>query len=226
MGGDLVQNRLGTKSPDFENADYVFSKENIITELKILEKDPSVDVELQKKIQATFNKWEKQGILVFGNGHVESKDLPVKMQWELARIYSEPVRRVIKKANRQIRDTKDRLKMTTARGLVIIVNDGNYTLEPEHFGFAAHQSLTTDFSNIHGASLVTVNMVTKKAGIPTSLKLWMDYVRNNTDEIDPAFLLRFRMAWTQLYSSLTGEFWPLINSSRIDLSSLKYEIKH
>jgi hypothetical protein len=156
---------------------------------------------------------------------VESKNLPDKMQWELLRIYSEPVRRVIKKANRQIRDTKDRLKMSNAQGLVIIVNDGNYTLEPEHFGFAAHQSLTTDYSSIHVASLVTVNMEAKKAGIPASLRLWMDYVRNNTDKIDPTFLLRLRTAWIQLYSSITGEPVPILNQSMVDLSSLKYENK-
>ena len=30
IGGDLVQNRLDTKSPDFENADYVFDQDNIL----------------------------------------------------------------------------------------------------------------------------------------------------------------------------------------------------
>ncbi len=30
IGGDLVQNRLLSKSPGFENADYVFDKENVI----------------------------------------------------------------------------------------------------------------------------------------------------------------------------------------------------
>jgi len=226
IGGDLVRNRLPSKSPDFENADYVFDKENVIAELKILQKDPSIESELDKKIQAKFDKWMDQGkLVIYGLARVESKNLPAKMQWELLRIYSEPVRRVIKKANRQIRDTKDRLKMSNAQGLVIIVNDGNYTLEPEHFGFAAHQSLTTDYSSIHVASLVTVNMEAKKAGIPTSLRLWMDYVRNSTDKIDPTFLLRLRTAWIQLYSSITGEPVPILNQAMVDLSSLKYENK-
>jgi deoxyinosine 3'endonuclease (endonuclease V) len=115
--------------------------------------------------------------------------------------------------------------MSNAQGLVIIVNDGNYTLEPEHFGFAAHQSLTTDYSSIHVASLVTVNMEAKKVDISTSLRLWMDYVRSNTDKIDPTFLLRLRTAWIQLYSSITGEPVPILNQSMVDLSSLKYKNK-
>ena len=226
IGGDLVQNRLLSKSPGFENADYVFDKENVIAELKVLRKNPSLESELQKKIQAKFNKWMDQGKLVFyGQVRMESNNLPEEMQWELLRIYSEPVRRVIKKANKQIRETKNQLKMPNAQGLVIIVNDGNYTLQPEHFGFAAHQSLTTDYSSIHGVSLVTVNMEAKKAGVPTSLRIWMDYVRNGTDEIDPAFLLRLRTAWTQHYSSLAGEPIPTLNYAMEDLSSLKYRKK-
>ena len=161
-------------------------------------------------------------IVIYGQARVESKNLPEKMQWELLRIYSEPVRRVIKKANRQIRDTKTHLKMPQALGLVLIVNDGNYTLEPEHFAFAAHQSLTTDYSNIHGASLVTVNMNANKAGIPTVLKLWMDYERNNTDKIDTDFVLRLRNAWIKHYSLITGESIPVLNEEMTGITSLKY----
>ena len=226
IGGDLVKNRLPPRSPSFENADYVFDKENVIVELKILQKDPLIESELQNKIQSKFDKWINEGkLIIYGQVCVESKSLPEKMQWELLRIYSEPVRRVIKKANRQIRDTKDQLKMPNAQGLVIIVNDGNYSLEPEHFGFAAHQSLNTGYSSIHGASLVTVNMEAEKAGIPTSLRLWMDYVRNDKEKINPAFLLRLRTAWTQHYSSLAGEPAPVLNHSMETLSSLKYRGK-
>ena len=56
IGGDLVKNRLPSESPSFENADYVFDKENIIIELKVLKKDPSSNAELQEKIQAKFDK--------------------------------------------------------------------------------------------------------------------------------------------------------------------------
>lgn len=224
IGGDLVINRLPQESPNFENADYVFEKENVIIELKILQKNYSEDEETQKKIQAKFDKWMNESKRAFyGKSMVVQSDaLPKKLQWELSRIYSEPVRRAIKKANRQIRETKKHLKMHEALGMVLIVNDGNYSLKPEHFAFAAHQSLTADFSSIHGASLVTVNMNAIKSGSHAVHKLWFYYERNSLVKINPRFLLHLRNAWIKNYCHITGESFPVLKEEMKDISSLKF----
>jgi hypothetical protein len=107
MGGQLVSALLPTKSPRHDNADFVFRDLNIICELKVLENDPNESGALDRKAQALFNEWMKQGrILIYGRRRIDSSTLPRDMQWELAKLHSESVKRVLKKANRQIRDTK------------------------------------------------------------------------------------------------------------------------
>ena len=223
IGGVPLRELLDSKSPSFENADYLFPSENIITELKILEKDPNTDGELQSKVQAKFDDWMAEGkLFVSGTEIIHSKDLSPEMQWELMRIHSEPVKRVIKKANRQIRDTKAYLNRPHAQGHVIIVNEANRELQPEHLGFAAHQSLGRAFSSINGVSLLTINVGVTMPGVPSTLRLWMDYVRNDVPEIDKNFLLRFRKAWCDHYSQLIGEPVSLFEQQKVNLSSMKY----
>jgi hypothetical protein len=223
----LVVNRLSTKSPEFNNADYIFDNENIIAELKILEVDSLSEREIDTKIRKIFSKWMQSGeLIVYGSlKNVPSADLPEKLQWELQRVYSEPMRRVIKKANKQIRDTKKHFGVPAAKGLVIIVNNGNHRLDPENFAFAAHQLLKASYLNINGATVVTVNMTAKKPGIPTDYKLWVDYERAEGDLIDREFLNKLRSEWVKLYSELAGDAMPLLHEPLSEFCSLKYE-KH
>lgn len=223
IGGTPIRELIASKSPDFENADYLFPQEKLIAELKILENDPTANGALQRKIQGKFDKWMTEGkFLAYGTVRVESKTLPLDIQWELARIYSEPVRRVIKKANRQIRDTKKFLNLPDAKGLVIVVNEANRELQPEHFAFAAHQSLGDDYSAIHGVSLLTINVETTKSDIPSRLHLWIDYIRDKPSEIDQLFMERFRKDWTEHYASLIGEPVPLLDYHGSDLTKFRY----
>jgi hypothetical protein len=47
-------------------------------------------------------------------------------QREWLDLLESPIEGIIRKANRQIRSTKTRERMTGAKGLLLIVNDGNF----------------------------------------------------------------------------------------------------
>jgi hypothetical protein len=212
MGGELVSTLLPTKSPEHDNADFAFREWNIICELKVLENDPNQRGALDRKAQALFDKWMGQGrILFYGTRRIDSSTLDRDMQWELAKLHSESVKRALKKANRQIRETKTALGMAGAKGHVVIVNDAVPTLDPYTFAFAVHQSLGQHYSSINGVSLVTVNYVTSLKGLPTKIKFWGNYTREDyCPSLDASYLNQFAETWSKYISDIEGQRVPYL----------------
>ena len=205
MGGQFVS-ELFSKSPPHLNADFIFRDRNIICELKVLENDPNESGSLDRKAQALFEQWMGQDkTLIFGRTRVNSSQLSNDSQWELAKLHSESVRRVLVKANRQIRETKEVLGLHDAKGHVIIVNNAIPTLDPQTFAFAAHQSLGTHYSSINGVSLISVNFETSLNGLPCKVKFWIDYVRDQHSPLDEPYLAQFQETWGKCLGDLAGQ---------------------
>jgi hypothetical protein len=53
FGGELIRDIVGP-SPNFHDADYLFRKEGVIAELKVLTEDKLNDPEMRKKLGALF----------------------------------------------------------------------------------------------------------------------------------------------------------------------------
>lgn len=209
LGGQLISDLLETKSPEFNNADFLFRKWNTVSELKVLQNDPDECDAIKKKEQALLQKWmDEERLSYFGNT-IEIERLPKDMQWDLTALRSENVKRVMKKANKQIRDTKKKLKLPEAQGHIVIVNDGVPWLDAFSFPFAAYQATHGgDFSNINGISLVTVNFSTSLRNIPTKLKLWMDYVRSDLPPLNANFTQEFAKQFCHEIQTVSGELLP------------------
>lgn len=213
MGGELVASTLKTKSPSHDNADFLFREWNVVCELKVLENDPNENRALDRKAQGFFDKWMEEGRLFgFGEVPIASERLPHDMQWQLAKLHSEAIRRVLRKANRQIKQTSAALQMPSAKGHVVIVNNSIPTLNPYSFAFAVHQSLGHYYSSINGVSSITVNYVTTLPGMPTTFRLWLDYVRDEITPLNPAYLDNFRKKWVQCISAALGEPVPFLEA--------------
>jgi sucrose-6-phosphate hydrolase SacC (GH32 family) len=174
--------------------------------LKILENNPEQNSFLQNKVQNKFNQWMNNGkILVYGRPHIESKSLPEELQWELSKIYAEPIKRVLKKANRQIRETKRSLSMPKAKGMVIIVNEANISLPPEHLAFSTYQATKDNYSNIDTVCLLTANLTIKLNNHPSSTRIWLDYVCNTENPIDNNFIHTLKLEWINTLNKILYE---------------------
>ncbi len=219
MGGKFVT-ELFSKPPTHPNADFIFLDRNIICELKVLENDPNKSGSLDGKAQALFEQWMSQGeTQIYGRVRVNSSQLPNDLQWELAKLHSESVKRVLKQANKQIKATKAVLGLNDAKGHVIIVNNAISTFDPQTFAFAAHQSLGTHYSSINGVSLVSANYGTSLNGLPSKLKFWIDYVRDQHLPLDSPYLAQFQETWGKCLADLEGQsipFWRLPNNTNLE----------
>lgn len=116
----------GTVLPegDAESADFLFPVDNIVAELKILQGDARQ--EHATKLQALVADWRKRRLMIlFGTNIISLEKLNPICQREWLRILQAPVERIVRKANRQIRTTKQTLQLPNAKGLLLIANDGN-----------------------------------------------------------------------------------------------------
>jgi len=195
FGGRVLNDELGN-NPTFQNADYVFDREKVVAELKCLEEDKLSDPEYLGKIEAILEKWKSLNL-------VESEPLetiwldklPQECAEELFCFASQAIARVVKKANVQIRDTKESLQLTNYVGLLLIANDGNFALPPNIIDKILKYVLAKKFSSIDYYVLFSVNMVTAIPGIDSPCTIWQPRGRTDTNPAIENFLNRLCEEW-------------------------------
>ena len=159
-GGQVISDLVGA-SPPFANADYLFERENIIAELKCLSTDKTDDAKVKAAVQKLFDRYVKLGRIPplprYGRFRIQSQTFPIEFQKELYRIHARPIKRRFRKANQQIKEARAELGKPDAHGLVVLVNDGNYQLEPAQLLAAVDVALGRDFSAVDSVIMLTVN---------------------------------------------------------------------
>ncbi|MDG1331137.1 MAG: hypothetical protein P8P74_02325 [Crocinitomicaceae bacterium] len=133
-------------SPNFKNADYVNKYKNIIIELKVLEKEffPSGGV------IDSLNSFIIQPVDIDDRGIGQYKfTLPNKNREGKHDNFEEPLRRIIKKANTQIRETKNHyFGSEPALGFVILAQTGLQSLSANVTAQVVRKILNQEFSSI------------------------------------------------------------------------------
>ena len=114
--------RIDTLHPKltFLNADYIFPDEKIIIELKTLETE----------VQNTDQFREKMGI-VHRKLHANYKKAPLSLDPNVSaeylkafiELFRAPLARIVKKANSQIKSTKQNLDYADYQGILLLIND-------------------------------------------------------------------------------------------------------
>lgn len=121
--------RIDTLHPklNFPNADYVFPDEKVIIELKTLETE----------VQNTDQFREKMGIVhrkLYAKYRKTPLALDPKVTAEYLKAFIElfraPLARIVKKANSQIKSTKQNLNYADYQGILLLVNDSLKELPP------------------------------------------------------------------------------------------------
>ena len=203
-GGVVLDDKL-PKSPTFENADYVFHHEKIVAELKCLTEDNVDSMNNQAKIKKLVAEWYDQGKISTTKIDEESwRNMPMELQNKIYEIGTKSIKRRIQKANAQIRETKRELRLDDYHGLVILANDGIYSLGPAAFIHAAHQALRCDFSEIKYFIYFTANIFTKLRETPVPSLFWIGFDMQRGPKMDSHFTDRLGRDWRLLVCKKTG----------------------
>lgn len=115
VGGCRVSDCYDTRN--IENADYFFKDNDVILELKNIEKEYIDDLKMLKI-------YEKSAKL-FSAGEIIRMEPQVRgfFSNEKLEIYRKPLSRIVKKASRQIFSTKSIVNSCSANGILMIVNE-------------------------------------------------------------------------------------------------------
>jgi hypothetical protein len=114
--------------PDFENADYFFQNENVLIELKCLEKDIFSDEDFERN-ERLVEKWfsentlKKTDIIPIFLGR---KPIPQECLLEILKLSRRTFQKIVEKANKQLRETKSKIGDIKIQKVLMICNDGNY----------------------------------------------------------------------------------------------------
>jgi hypothetical protein len=211
IGGELVSELL-PKSPTFENADFLFRKretEPVIAELKCLTKD-LLKEGYQEKLEKLFEDWINRRLVPPFHGRFvfKSEELPRKCQEELFRMLGRRVKKDVVDANRQIKETKKHFGLGHAKGLLLLANDGNYSLEFDVLLYLVDRALGRDCSGINSVICFTLNMRARMPGVERDGLFWVPANRTGIPSVSSQFLDRLRDDWVKFHSQLIGERVP------------------
>jgi hypothetical protein len=121
FGGEVLP-----ESSDSKIADYLFRNQNIVAELKCLVCDQTE--QMNAKVTQVVKDVVKQdeGLLSLCDGKpLAIAEAPKEISDLWLQILVSPLENVVRDANRQIRSTKERMNLPSAKGLLLIFNQGN-----------------------------------------------------------------------------------------------------
>jgi hypothetical protein len=224
IGGQRVDDLLD-KSPSIKNADYIFDKYKIVAELKCLQDNKLKDKELNKKLSKLHSKWSSQGyrVPIQNHGsHMSMTNLSQSQSREVLNVYSKPVKKRINKANTQIKQTKREFKKDDYKGILLLANDGNLALDPEHIYHIISNSMRESFSAIDAVIFFTVNQPGKATFTNLDTLVWSNLNRPNREPISNEFYNSLYSAWSAHLESILNTCIPAVKlSNESDLSRIK-----
>ena len=188
-------------------ADFLFRSDNIVSELKTLEEDKAA--EHATKLQQLSRNWQKRGLVRgYGNFRINLQQLPGECQREWLRLLEPPVENLIKNANRQIRSTKEHLKVEGHKGLLLIANDGNFLHDdPENYMILVSRVLKKRkdgkprFPHVDGVIYFSYRIGSRRERTP----FWASGTVRGSDPILSAFMQKLRTGWFAYVSKVTGQ---------------------
>ena len=210
-GGTVLEDVL-PKQRQFENADFAFFKASVVAELKEIETEFASSSAFRAGFDALMHRliaedpnWRPA---LFGG----STKTPAWFAPEFVRLFRPPLSRILKKANRQLRDTKAHFDIQATNGILLLVNDGFTAIGPDLIRAQTSQLLTHSYSSIDCCVYLTVNRYVEIAGSDQPRLLWVPTYSDRASNELVAFVDDLGRQWYDYLESKVGPF-----TSRIEV---------
>lgn len=215
IDGEVVSDLL-PDSPNFENADYLFQTDGVIAELKCLQADFAAPAVIQEKVSRLYRKWLYEGSITF-EMIWRPNELPREKRRKIKALYYSPLQNIIKKANRQLRETAKYLEMEDAQKLLLIANDGLYSMEPlPIIGYTVDILQRRLYSNIHGFVYFMVNSYVNIPGDDYARQLWIPSYDDRAPNDLPDFVDRLGNQWFDFFGQKIGGWNDSIKTNALE----------
>jgi hypothetical protein len=212
-GGRLIRDLMPDASKMPLNADYLFPNDNIIAELKCLEKNPVDGPDWQSRVVRAFQStgYSFDDLMECVD---HGKSVPAPVRAKLIHWLRQALRGVVKAGNRQLRQSKRDLKRADAKGVLLIANDNHYGFAPD-----ALLALISDgvalLKDNHVDALVyfTPNVFHRREGSDVAWVLWEPRYRDDTDDGLAEFVNDLGRKWNDYTEVLTGD--PFVERNKL-----------
>ena len=204
IGGEVLDRCL-PKPANFSTADYVFRKDGVVAELKCMEHDIMSTAEFKEQLNNTYARWVSEGLVPLPAAprvQVNLQELPEPCAREFMKPFKRRLEATVKKANKQIRETKEHLDLKDAKGLLLLANDGNLSMKPNLVFHLLDRMLRAEFRSINSLVYFSVNHPVSVPGIGMPVLPWAAPIIDYRDQVDSTFMNKLRDAWFAHHSRL------------------------
>jgi hypothetical protein len=212
VGGTVLDDMLqGAIKPS--NADYWFPEDQVVLELKCLSDNLMKSTEFNRRISDLYSSWVKRGLVHALTQHrttINLGDLPE----ECSREFLDPIKRrldvnIFKKANHQIKSIKKYFDVPHAKGLLVVANDGDYSLPPQMMRYFLNRSMRSQYSAINSVIYFSANVKVRVPGLPYDTLFWVESVLPRREPVRKEFRKKIRDAWMSRHSELIPDEYLL-----------------
>ncbi|EEF15777.1 hypothetical protein AM202_0461 [Actinobacillus minor 202] len=193
------------KTPVFNNADYWFEKEKIIIELKEIETEFLHSKSAQEQFLTLLERL-KNNELDMSSFHSE-----------YIRIARPPLGRILKKANKQIKETKEYFGMPEIKGCVVIVNDGFTSVAHNLVIGLLCSHLDGSYKSIDSLIYLTINRYVEIQGSDEPKLIWTPIYRDEKDDYLVDFVNQLGKKWFDFLEEKLGPFTSRISTDEYDI---------
>lgn len=203
LGGKLVED-LVPPPRNFHNADFLFRGVEVVAELKEIQSEFSDHASFQNAFDSLMKRvldedpsWKPS---LFGG----TTGLPSWFDRELVRLFRDPISRILKRANRQLRETKSHFGIASPTGLLLLVNDGFTSLWPDHIRWLVADLLVQSYSSIDCVVYLTVNTYVEYAKNETPGLMWAPLYSDRAPESLVGFVDDLGRRWFDYMEQAIG----------------------
>jgi hypothetical protein len=204
--GGVVVSDILPGNPSFENADYSFKNNNIIGELK------EIETEFLNQENAKIKFTEMMGRLLNERPNWKpslmggKNDYPDWFKVEFIRLARPGITRILKKANKQIKETKKHFHVPNANGVLFFVNDGFTGISPFLVQALACDALTHSYSSIDCFLYMTLNRYVELDGSNEPQLIWAPSYSDRADDSFIDFIDDLGRNWFNFLEEKIGGF--------------------
>lgn len=214
--GGLVVHDVVPEPRSFHNADFAFLDQGVIAELKEIETEFSSTEAFRGGFKTLMQslvteKPEWRPALFGGDGKV-----PAWFMSELVRLCRPPLSRILKKANRQLRETKIHFGVNSETGVLLLVNDGFTSISPEFVRAQVSELLLHSYSSISCCVYLTVNRYIEFPGDQEPKLLWVTAYSDTAPDSLVSFVDDLGRRW---FDFLEGKVGPFASRSEVPSSA-------
>lgn len=214
--GGLVVHDVVPEPRGFQNADFAFLDQGVIAELKEIETEFSSTEAFRGGFKTLMQRLvteqpEWRPALFGGDGKVPAWFMP-----ELVRLCRPPLSRILKKANRQLRETKIHFGVNSETGVLLLVNDGFTSISPEFVRAQVSELLLHSYSSISCCVYLTVNRYIEFPGDQEPKLLWATAYSDTAPDSLVSFVDDLGRRW---FDFLEGKVGPFTSRSEVPSSA-------